>query len=85
MIKGPKAILSSAIANALSEYFLLNPNTNIESNLLKDAKIVLKDVQLKPQRSVLPSSSSSSGGSNVSGDNNHDVTTTTYNGIWNQC
>jgi len=54
MIKGPKAILSSAISNALSEYFIIDPSTNIESNLLHDAKIVLRHVQLKPQRSIIP-------------------------------
>eukprot|EP00571_Detonula_confervacea_P008156 CAMPEP_0172321794 /NCGR_PEP_ID=MMETSP1058-20130122/44329_1 /TAXON_ID=83371 /ORGANISM="Detonula confervacea, Strain CCMP 353" /LENGTH=57 /DNA_ID=CAMNT_0013037389 /DNA_START=26 /DNA_END=199 /DNA_ORIENTATION=- len=51
MIKGPKAILSSAIANALGEYFVVDANT-IESNLLKDAKIVLRQVKLKEQ--VIP-------------------------------
>eukprot|EP00985_Skeletonema_marinoi_P006696 scaffold2908_cov80-Skeletonema_marinoi.AAC.2 len=54
MIKGPKAILSSAISNALSEYFIIDPSTNIESNLLHDAKIVLRHVQLKPQQSIIP-------------------------------
>jgi hypothetical protein len=56
MIKGPKAILSSAIANALAEYFVVNP-TNIESNLLSDAKITLNQVQLKPLSSILPHNS----------------------------
>ena len=46
MIKGPKAILSSAIANALAEYFIVNPS-QIESNLLSDANITLHNVQLK--------------------------------------
>jgi len=53
MIKGPKAILSSAIANALGEYFIVDANT-IESNLLKDAKIVLRDVKLKEQVTRIP-------------------------------
>ena len=53
MIKGPKAILSSAIANALAEYFLVDP-TNIESNLLQNAKITLNRVDLKPQSSTIP-------------------------------
>ena len=53
MIKGPKAILSSAIANALSEFFVIDPNTDIESNLLQDAKIILRHVHLKPLQSYL--------------------------------
>lgn len=53
MIKGPKAILSSAIANALEEYFLVDAST-IESNLLSDARIVLRNVQLKEQTSTIP-------------------------------
>ena len=53
MIKGPKAILSSAIANALEEYFIVDAST-IESNLLSDAKIVLRNVQLKEQTTIIP-------------------------------
>jgi len=53
MIKGPKAILSSAIANALGEYFIVDAST-IESNLLSDAKIVLRNVQLKEQTTIIP-------------------------------
>ena len=53
MLKGPKALLSSAIATALAEYFVVDVN-HIESNLLTDTKIVLKDVRLKPQRSSIP-------------------------------
>ena len=53
MIKGPKAILSSAIANALEEYFTVDAST-IESNLLSDARIVLRNVQLKEQTSTIP-------------------------------
>mmetsp|Transcript_26910 Transcript_26910/g.56114 ORF Transcript_26910/g.56114 Transcript_26910/m.56114 type:complete len:772 (-) Transcript_26910:508-2823(-) len=53
MIKGPKAILSSAIANALGEYFVVDPQT-IESNLLKDAKIVLRHVKLKEKVTRIP-------------------------------
>mmetsp|Transcript_9824 Transcript_9824/g.17850 ORF Transcript_9824/g.17850 Transcript_9824/m.17850 type:complete len:894 (-) Transcript_9824:48-2729(-) len=53
MIKGPKAILSSAIANALGEYFVVDPQT-IESNLLKDAKIVLRHVKLKEKVTHIP-------------------------------
>jgi len=53
MIKGPKAILSSAIANALGEYFIVDAS-KIESNLLSDAKIVLRNVQLKEQTTIIP-------------------------------
>ena len=53
MIKGPKAILSSAIANALEENFIVDAST-IESNLLSDARIVLRNVQLKEQTSTIP-------------------------------
>lgn len=53
MIKGPKAILSSAISNALGEYFVVDAKT-IESNLLKDAKIVLRQVKLKEQVTRIP-------------------------------
>ena len=45
---GPKDILSSAIANALSEYFLVDSST-IESN-----KITFRNVKLKPQISWIP-------------------------------
>jgi hypothetical protein len=45
-VKGPKAILSSAIASSLGTYFELDEN-KIESNLLSDTKIVLNDVLLK--------------------------------------
>ena len=47
-VKGPKQLLASAIASALSEYFEVDDEA-IESNLLKDAKIVLKKVRLRPQ------------------------------------
>lgn len=53
MIKGPKVILSSAIANALGEYFLVDAST-IEANLLLDARIVLRNVQLKDQTQYVP-------------------------------
>ena len=51
-MKGPKAILSSAIANALGTYFEVDAST-IESNLIKDAKIVLNKTNLKKQTSRL--------------------------------
>jgi len=76
MIKGPKAILSSAIANALSEYFLLDPSTNIESNLLHDAKIVLKNVQLKPQHSIIPLANGTNATTTNDDDDNNGATTT---------
>lgn len=46
VLKGPKAILSSAIANALGAYFLVDASA-VEANLLSDARIVLRDVALK--------------------------------------
>ena len=52
MFKGPKAILSSAIANALGTYFDVDADA-IESHLVRDAKIVLNDVRLKKQVSRL--------------------------------
>lgn len=52
-MKGPKAILSSAIANALGEYFVVDANA-VESNLLRDAKIVLRKVRLREQVSRVP-------------------------------
>ena len=52
LLKGPKALLSSAIADALAEYFVVGVD-HIESNLLTDTKIVLKDVRLKPQHSSI--------------------------------
>lgn len=53
MVNGPKRILSSAIANALGEYFDVDA-TSIEANLIKDARIVLKHVALKKQTSCVP-------------------------------
>ena len=50
---GPKAILSSAISNALAEFFVVDATT-IESNLVSDAKISLKNVQLREQVHRLP-------------------------------
>ena len=47
--RGPRAILASQIAKALSEHFVLDP-ADIESSLLKEAKIVLKDTQLRDRR-----------------------------------
>lgn len=52
MFKGPKAILSSAIANALGTYFEVDADA-IESHLVRDAKIVLNEVRLKKQVSRL--------------------------------
>ena len=56
MFKGPKAILSSAIANALAEYFEVDAN-QIQSNLLGDANIVLHAVELKEQITYVPQNS----------------------------
>jgi len=52
-IKGPKSILSTAIANALAQFFVVDAK-QIESNLLKDTKIVLNNVLLRKQVARLP-------------------------------
>ena len=51
-MKGPKALISSAIAEALAQYFVIDESL-IETNLLKDTKIALHDVTLRPQTSVV--------------------------------
>lgn len=56
MFKGPKAILSSAIANALAEFFEVDAD-KIQSNLLGDASITLHNVRLKEQVSSIPQNS----------------------------
>jgi len=56
MFKGPKAILASAIANALAEFFEVDAN-QIQSNLLGDANIVLHKVKFKEQITCLPQNS----------------------------
>lgn len=55
-LKGPKAILSSAIANALAEFFEVDAD-KIQSNLLGDASITLHNVRLKEQISSIPQNS----------------------------
>ena len=55
-VKGPKAILSSAIATALAEYFVVDAKT-IAANLLEDTKIVLHKVLLRKQVARLPMNS----------------------------
>ena len=47
--KGPRAVLAESIARVLSEHFVLDP-TDIESSLLRDARIVLKNTQLRAKR-----------------------------------
>jgi len=47
--KGPRAVLAENIARALSEHFVLDP-ADIESSLLTDARIVLKNTKLRPRR-----------------------------------
>ena len=76
MIKGPKAILSSAITNALADYFVVDP-TKIETNLLSGAKIVLHSVPLKTQTSTIPLSSQDSTYSNSKSCDAADDATTT--------
>mmetsp|Transcript_12325 Transcript_12325/g.18011 ORF Transcript_12325/g.18011 Transcript_12325/m.18011 type:complete len:904 (+) Transcript_12325:156-2867(+) len=51
-IKGPKQLLSSAIVNALDTYFVVD-SSNIESKLLGDARIVLRNVALRPIESTV--------------------------------
>lgn len=52
-MKGLKAVLASAIATALGEYFVVDAS-NIESKLLHDAKIKLEDLELRPIHFSLP-------------------------------
>lgn len=53
MIRGPKAMLSSSIATALSEYFEVDASA-IESNLINDANITLRNVKLRQQITTIP-------------------------------
>mmetsp|Transcript_53308 Transcript_53308/g.129554 ORF Transcript_53308/g.129554 Transcript_53308/m.129554 type:complete len:1050 (+) Transcript_53308:160-3309(+) len=46
ILKGPKSMLSSAIADALNEYFVVDPH-EIQTNLLTDTKVVLRHVELR--------------------------------------
>ena len=43
---GPRALLAAQIAKALSEYFVVDPD-EIESSLLNDARIVLRNTELR--------------------------------------
>jgi len=52
MLMGPRAILSSAIANALGEYFDVCAD-DVESNLLGDASIVLRNARLKERKATI--------------------------------
>ena len=47
--KGPRVILAENIAKVLSEHFVLDP-ADIQSSLLKDSRIVLKNTQLRARR-----------------------------------
>ena len=49
LAKGPRAILAENIALVLSQHFVLDPK-DIESSLLKDARIVLKNTQLREKQ-----------------------------------
>lgn len=51
-LRGPRAILSSAIANALSEYFVVDADA-IESTLTGNANIILHNVKLKDKPAVI--------------------------------
>jgi hypothetical protein len=57
-VKGPKQLLASAIATALNEFFEVDEKS-IESNLLRDAKIVLRKVKLRSQRTNCTNNNSS--------------------------
>jgi hypothetical protein len=46
-MKSPKAVLSESIAEALATYFVIEPS-QVETNLLKDAGVTLRDVKLQP-------------------------------------
>ena len=48
----PKTLLAKAIADALATYFDVNPES-IESNLLKDAKIVLNATNFHPRTDIV--------------------------------
>ena len=47
--KGPRAVLAENIAQVLSEHFVLDP-ADIESSLLIDSRIVLRNTQLRKKR-----------------------------------
>jgi hypothetical protein len=47
--KGPRAVLAESIAKVLSEHFVLDPG-DVESSLLRDTKIVLKNTQLRQRK-----------------------------------
>lgn len=49
--RGPRAILAEKIAEVLSEHFVLDPE-DIESNLLQDARIVLKNTELRQKQYI---------------------------------
>ena len=53
LAKGPRAVLAENIAQALAEHFVLDPE-DIESSLLKDARIVLKNTSLRQRRYRTP-------------------------------
>jgi hypothetical protein len=56
MARGPRAIIASQIAQVLGEYFVVNPD-DIESSLLSDAKIVLRDTKIRKKEYCNASSS----------------------------
>ena len=51
-VKGPRALLSSAIASGLATYFDVDENL-IEANLLTDKKIILNHVSLKAVNQII--------------------------------
>lgn len=55
-MKGPKGILAESIATALADFFVVD-QAAVETNLLRDAGIFLRNTKLKPQTIHLSSSS----------------------------
>jgi hypothetical protein len=48
-MKGPKEIVAESLANALADFFVVDP-TMVETNLIRNAGITLKHVQLKEMK-----------------------------------
>jgi hypothetical protein len=48
-VYSPKQWLAAQLSSAVAEYFDVDPQ-RVETNLLKDAKVVLYDLELKPQQ-----------------------------------
>ncbi len=48
-MKGPKEMLAELLTEALADFFVIDPAT-VETNLISNAGITLKDVQLKEMK-----------------------------------